>query len=417
MMEHEQYLISCAMQKDARVLLQIPTPFGPKGKSDLITIGTEDPKHPLLTPEEEQAAIEEGQQALRKRLNVTPFLTGSMAMGTHVPGAVDLDYTIPLKSKEKLLRLAERLRKHPEFKASPYHPETSDYQIFTWARENKLPIDVALAYGDKAMKYKAAVQEAAAKLTPEEREQIRKEKARLQKAWFMRQSRYRKYKRDLDARLGIQQARMHSEPLDKAAEELEETEVAVPAVEDTEALKERLKQMLSRPSVFAHRTTNLTPLVETRQQMTAEQAARKGLLQTVEETKGFRGRAEYDPEKHKNLRKELFGTERGIMPAGEDYGRYGLVRYSKSKRPSPYFNLVPNEVISPRNTGMKTAIFLVPREELVEWQTKYPDKKFLANEDVPEDLVLPNRRFIHLPVRALRQVTNLLTLQPTPLVG
>lgn len=413
-MEYRPYLINCAMQKSAKILFRVPNPFGPKDKSDLITIGTEDPKHPPLTPAEEQAAIEEGRQALRKRLNVSPFLTGSMALGTNVPGAVDLDYTIPLKSKEKMLRLSKRLRQNSEFKASPYHSEAGDYQVFTWQRDNKLPIDIAFIYGDKAQKYKAAVQAASTKLTPEEQEQIRQEKARLQKAWFMRQSRYRKYKRELDKQLGIQQVRVTSEPLDKV---VEESEILAPAVEDMEALKERLKQMLSRPSSFAHRTPNLTPLVESGRHLTAEQAARAGLLQTVEETAGFRGRAEYDPEKHKNLRKELFGTEGGIMPAGEDYGRYGVVRYSKSKRPSPYFNLVPNEVISSRSTSMKTAIFLVPKEELVEWQTKYPDKKFLANEDIPADLVLPNRRFIHLPVRALRQATNLLTFKPTALVG
>lgn len=412
-----QYLINGAMQKEAKIYFRIPNVFSPKDTDDLITLGKEDPKHPPMTPEEERAAIEESRQALSKRLNVTPFLTGSMALGTNVPGSVDLDYMVQLKSKEKMLRLANKLRKNPEFKTSPYHSGMSDYQIFMWDRKNKLPVDIALVYGDKADKYKSTVREVINKLTPEEREQIRKEKARLQQAWFMRQSRYRKYKRELDERLGIKQVRISDEPLDKEAEELEDLKDLAPAIENTEVLKKRIQRMLSKPSVFAHRTSDLTSLVESGRQLTAEEAARKGLLKTIEETKGIRGRAAYDPEKHKNLRKELFGTEGGIMPVGEDYGKYGLVRYSKSKRPSPYINLVPNEVISPRNTGMKTAIFLVPKEELVEWQTKYPDKRFLSNEDIPEDLVLPNRRFIHLPVRALRQITNLLTLRPTPLVG
>jgi len=420
-MDHAKYLMDCAMQKDAKVILSIPNPWGPEGKSDLVTIGTPDPEGPPLSPEEEQLAIEEGRKALARRLNVTPFLTGSMAMGTHVPGSVDLDYTVPLKSKAKMLTMAERLRRHEEFKASPYHPESGDYQIFTWHRKGKLPIDVALMYGDKAQKYKAAVRAARAKLTPERQEQIRKEKEALQKAWFLRQSRYRKYKRKLDEELGIAQARVTSEPLDKAALAPAETEAPekpeMPNGEETARLQKRVREMLSRQSGFAHRTTNLAPLLESGQQLTAEQAARKGLLKSVEETKGFRGRAKFDPEKHKQLRKELFGTEGGIMPAGKDYGQYGLIRYSRSKTPSAYFNLVPGEVVSPRNTGMKSAIYVVPKEELAEWRTKYPDKQFLANEDMPEDLVLPNRRVIHLPVRAVRQLKNLLLMKPTGLVG
>lgn len=414
-MDHARYLMDRAMQKDAKVWFSVPNLWGPKGKSDLLTLGTEDPEHPPMTSDEEQDAIDEARRALAKRLNVTPFLTGSMAMGTHVPGSVDLDYTVPLKSKVKMLALAERLRRHPEFKTSPYHPEEGDYQIFTWGREGKLPIDIALMYGDKAQKYKEAVRAARAKLTPERIEQIRKDKARLQRAWFLRQARYRKYKRKLDEELGIAQARVKSEPLNKAA--LAEPEKPEPNGDETARLQERVRRMLSRPSGFAHRTTNLAPLLESGRQLTAAQAARKGLLESVEETKGIRGRAKFDPEKHKSLRKELFGTEGGVMPAGEDYGQYGLVRYARTKTPSPYFNLVPNEVTSPRSTSMKNAIYLVPKGELTEWRTKYPEKQFLANEDVPEDLVLPNRRIIHLPVRALRQVTNRLLLKPTTLVG
>jgi superfamily II DNA or RNA helicase len=411
---HEDYPMRveapAELQKAAKVWASVPNPFG---KGDLITLGEEEPTHPQMTEEEIAQAIAEGRETLRKRFNVTPFLTGSMATGVAVPGHVDLDFTVPLKSKEKMLRLARRLRSNPEFQTSPYHPESSAHQVFTWKRFGKLPVDIALSYGEKAQKYKEAVRAAAGKLPPETQQEIRDEKARLQKAVFLRQVRYARYKREVEEKLGILPYRLKDEPLEKASAD----ETAPEAPDETQALQERIRRMLASQLGFAHRTTNLEPLLQSGRQLTAEEAARKGLLRSVEAVKGIRGRERFDPARHANLRRELFGTEGGVMPPGPDYGKYGIIRYSRSKVPSPYINMVPGEVLSPRNTGLRSAVFLVPRKEVPFWREKHPELRFLANEDVPADLVLPNRELSHLPVRAFRQVVNLLTLQPTSLVG
>ena len=367
-----------------------------------MTIGAE-PGGLELSPEETAKALEAGRAAIAKRFNVTPLPTGSVALNINVPGHVDLDYAVPLRSKDKMLAITDKLRRHPEFETSQYHAPDADYQIFTWKRQGQLPIDIALMYGEKGQRYRHAILAAKAKLSPEQQELIRNEKQRLLNAIFLRQARYKRYKRQIDEQLGVGAARVSSEPLAKAADEAD---------------VERIKHVLSLPTGFAHRTTNLEGILRSGRQLTAQEAAKKGLLKSIENVKGFRGRAEYNPDEHlEALRKELFGTEGGVLPAGQDYGQYGVVRLSRSKRPSPYFNMVPGEVLSSRNTSMRTGIYLVPQNELKAWRSKYPGLRFVANEELPSELVLPNRSVSHLPVRAARQLMNLATLQPTSLVG
>jgi len=71
-----------------------------------------------LSAADVEQLIQRSQQDLKKKLNVTPRLSGSLPLKLSLPHDTDIDYFIPVKSQQKYQRLINRLEKHPSFENS-----------------------------------------------------------------------------------------------------------------------------------------------------------------------------------------------------------------------------------------------------------------------------------------------------------
>lgn len=145
------------------------------------------------------ASLESMSEAqLRKFIAAPAHISGSAALGIATRDS-DKDIFVPFKRKSDFERAKERLiQKFPELKPSPHNKPDGDKFVLTSPK-----VDIALAYGPNAMKRMESVFEAKARLTRERAEEIRKHKEELKNAWLFPQTRYKRYKREVDKELGL----------------------------------------------------------------------------------------------------------------------------------------------------------------------------------------------------------------------
>jgi len=341
-----------------------------------------------LSGEGEEAAkakADELRTSIGRRYNISPYLSGSMATGLNLPGQYDYDYGVRVKSKDKFQRLADRLGRSKDFKASPYNKPGTDYHVFT-GRVGDEDVDLALLYGDKgltARKATTTARENVAKMSPEERAKILKTKALVKGLkdipvlgdikWkgkpAVQRFIERPWKRNLDKKIGL--VRMEKgelptdEPPEKVARELSEGE----------------RKRLTRSNVFGHRTGNLDPIISSGKILSAATAGKKGLLKSVE-TSDPTSREREAAKGLKTLRSEVFLTK-GLMPAEGTYGQYGVLFEKRKADPSRYLNTIPTEHVVPGVTRSKMT-YVVPDAEYESWQAKHPDRGIIRESDVPE---------------------------------
>jgi hypothetical protein len=359
--------------------------------SELVKLSTKD--------EEAKAKAEEIRGQLKRRYNVSPYLSGSMATGLNLPGQYDYDYGVRIKSKPKFERLAKRLGRSGAFKASPYNKPGTDYHVFT-GKVGDEDVDLALLYGDKglvARKATATARENVEKMSPEEREKILKTKAfvkGLKKTPIIGDIKWKgkplveKYvekpwKRSLDERIGLVRLKKEELPEDeKVARELTEGE----------------RKRLTRSNVFGHRTGNLDPIISSGKILSAATAGKKGLLKSVE-TADPTSREREEAKGKKTLRSEVFLTK-GLMPAEGTYGKYGILFEKRKAMPSRYLNTIPTEHVVPGVTRSKMT-FVVPDKEYAKWQAKHPERRIMRESEVPESKRLSGKSYSTLLERAL----------------
>lgn len=312
---------------------------------------------------------EEIKNELKKKYNVTPFLTGSLRLGTNLPGKYDYDFNIHLESKAKFDALRNKFEKIMD--SSKYNKPGTDHHIFTTNIKGE-EVDLALTYGDKGKKYQDSVRAAEKKLTPSKIQEIVKEKERLQNAWFFKERRYKDYKKNLDEELGIM--RFSRDPIKEA-------------------------ENYNRSDIYGHRTSNLDSIIE-HGLLSAFDAHKKGLLKSTESGNSVlstifnnRGRSSEPVELKTNIY-----TTKGLMPADSTYGPYGVLFRSRSMEPSKHLNFIPEEHLTKQVKGKLT--FVVPDSEFEDWTKKHPEKKFLRESEVPNNKKLESASYSE-PIKRL----------------
>jgi hypothetical protein len=319
---------------------------------------------------EARAKADELRRGLSKQLNISPFLHGSLATGLNLPGNYDYDFAARITSRDKFNKTVERLNRHPTFSPNPQNKPGLDLQIFTGKIQGE-KVDLALMYGDKAKLKKESLEQVKAKLegNPELRMDLLRQKSVakniVKEIPFIGKKLYFNFKIGTDKDLGVFRTRSEQHP------------DLMPKQADVDPA---ILQRLQRADVYGHRTANLDPIIASGQLLSAAQAAQAGLLKDYE-ARGQRGTrtALEGPAK---LRSEVFMTK-GLLPAGEDYGRYGVLFEKKKATPSPYLNTVPQEHLHEGKWRSKLH-YVVPDEEYDTWTSKHPDAPILRESQVPE---------------------------------
>jgi len=300
---------------------------------------------------------EELQEYLKKKYNVSPFLTGSMALGLNLPDApTDYDYAVTVKSPTKYNKLVQRLERTTE--TSPYNKPYTDYNVFKTDYKGN-PVDIALLLGDKGRQQREALMSAREKLDDAKRQAIIQRKHELKNSWFFPEYRYKRYKRNIDNELGL--PKFTRDPIEELPEGL-----------------------LKRKDLYGHRTNSLDKIIESKSILSAHELAQKGLLKDYEAHRVGRKRIE-GGDLPEELRSEVFATK-GLLPASSSYGQYGVLFRKQKIKPSPYINFVPEEYVTGSVKNKMT--YVVPDEEMAKWVERYPGETFIRESRVPKDLQL-----------------------------
>ena len=317
------------------------------------------------------AKAEKIKEELKKRFNVTPFLSGSLYLGTNVPGKHDFDFNLHIDSKAKFDKLQDKFEKL--FKPSDYNSGGKDHYIYHTSIKGE-DVDLALTYGQKGKVYQDSLRAAKSNLTPEKKEEIIKQKMKLHNAWFFKEKRTKDFKRRLDEELGIK--RIQRSTL-------------------------KLAEHYNRKDIYGHRTNNLEGIIE-HGLLSAHDAHKKGLLKSFEAGNNtidaiFKGR-EKETETPTKLKSQIYLTP-GLMPSSAAYGPYGVLTRKRQVEQSKYLNTIPGEVTTSKVKGKLT--FVVPDEELQHWQDKYKSHVFMAESRVPDSKRLPEKDYSEILKRLI----------------
>jgi hypothetical protein len=145
----------------------------------------------------------EGAELRAKDIHRRAILGGSTALGTGIPGVKDVDVTIPYASPGRITNARElMLKKFPQLTDSPYNTPGRN-KIVLQGQIAGNDVDIVLGPRDRVLAYADSLKAAIDQMTPEQRREIVETKTRLKKAFFFPETRYKKYKKKLDAQLGI----------------------------------------------------------------------------------------------------------------------------------------------------------------------------------------------------------------------
>lgn len=138
------------------------------------------------------------------QINPRAFLGGSTGLGLEAEGAdTDYDFIVPYSSLQHVMRAKDRyLQKYPDLAESPFNEGRKNKQVLS-GKIGDVEVDITLAPGKGPEDYIQSIKDARERLTPEQRAAIKKRKAALKKAWILPETRYKKYKKELDRELGI----------------------------------------------------------------------------------------------------------------------------------------------------------------------------------------------------------------------
>lgn len=142
----------------------------------------------------------------RKMFGRNADIVGSEALGLELEGSSDVDIFVPYSSRHAyemaLKRMAER---YPDMVMNEVSKNRDDKKTFVGTVDGK-PMDVVIAYGDRARKFKQAFGSAKARLTEQRRAEIKARKQALHDSFFFPKTRYRMYKREIADELGLRDA-------------------------------------------------------------------------------------------------------------------------------------------------------------------------------------------------------------------
>lgn len=255
---------------------------------------------------------------LRQHYGLTPTLIGSLPLGLNVPGDVDVDLNTAIPDKAKYLELVERMNHDKLLKASPMNAPNTAYNVYK-APEGVFgpnPVDVTLAYGDRAREFLDVQKkrEAVAQgLSPEVVESIIRRKAQLRATPFdINKQRYRGFKRELNTAL---EGGTYTElKRDKLARVLN-------------ADDPQLNELLAASDLYGHRTAHSDAVLESGKLMSGLQALSKGKLKGYESgfLPGLRGNLEVP----RLTREQLDGLSAAWLKDKPDYAAVDAVGHPR----------------------------------------------------------------------------------------
>jgi len=316
---------------------------------------------------------------LGRQYSIKPYLTGSLALGLNLPGKYDYDYGVNVRSLDKYHKLLNKFEKSEVFKPSPYNKPNTGMNIFQ-GEVAGVPVDLALLYGDPGKQRREATARIKSELQAdnETRLDLLRRKAAIKDLLphvpFIGEKLVKRMKKKLDEEIGMPRFGRY---------QLSDESPKVAYV-----LTDKQLQRLGRSNVFGHRTDNLEPLIQTGKLLSAAQAAKKGLLKTVELPGDNRGqRVEVGTLKvPMKFRSEVFMTK-GILPSDAGYGQYGVLFEKQKATPSPYINTVPNEHTHEGNWRSRLT-YVVPDTEYAGWQERHPESPIIQESRIPKDKIL-----------------------------
>ena len=179
----------------------------PKSKLSLHAYGLYDRMQALYNKMKDRLVKEGGiNSRYQKLFGSTAQLVGSEALGINVPDSSDTDVFVPYKRKGYFDRAVAHMgEKYPDLHMNKASIGREDKKTFTGTVQGK-PVDVVLAYGPRAEKFRSAFEMAKAGLSEKRRAEIVREKQALKNAWFFPELRYKWYKKRLAEELGLKDA-------------------------------------------------------------------------------------------------------------------------------------------------------------------------------------------------------------------
>ncbi|MBR4608798.1 MAG: hypothetical protein IKO41_21640 [Lachnospiraceae bacterium] len=184
--------------------------FRPKSELQLQPYGLADRVRALLSKVKSRFVKESSEadsnSKFKRLFGRNAQLVGSEALGINVPGSSDTDVFVPYKRKLYFNRALERMGvKYPDLKMNRASLNREDKKTFTGS-VNGQPMDVVMAYGPRAEKFRSAFDMAMRGLDARKRREIVARKAELKKSWFFPETRYKWYKKQLADELGLRDA-------------------------------------------------------------------------------------------------------------------------------------------------------------------------------------------------------------------
>lgn len=178
----------------------------PKSKLDLPAYGISDRIIAFYEKLKNRFVKEGGDNQYKKLFGQNAMLVGSEALGINVPGSSDTDVFVPYKYKGAFTNAIARMgQKYPDLRQNEASRTREDKKTFTGIVWDK-PIDVVLAYGGRAQRFKEAFKNAYDKLDDDKKAKIVQRKKELKDSWFFPTWRYKRYKKQLAEELGLREA-------------------------------------------------------------------------------------------------------------------------------------------------------------------------------------------------------------------
>jgi len=226
---------------------------------------------------------------LNKRYNVSPHLVGSMPLGVNIPGDVDVDFVVPIRSPDKFKRVVKRMESNKRYEGSKYNKPGMNHYVFTRQSvgSGDYPVDVGISFGDPAKQFasqRRAMRRSSEQVPEELKRQLVAKKILLKHTPFdiplgKSRRRYKSWKKALNRALNPLGDTVE---LGRKSAPLELAKVGrVLNVQSPEGLKE-LKRFAGRKDVYGHRTHHAGAVLSSGRLIPATEALRRGKLRSYE---------------------------------------------------------------------------------------------------------------------------------------
>ena len=143
---------------------------------------------------------------IKRILSRNATIVGSEGIGINIKGSSDRDILVPYKTRKGYNRLVNKLKTDGlGLQESKYNDRKRDgFKVYSYKDDN-IDVDVALVHGGNANRLASHVRHLRENLSDKQKNDIIKDKEDLQNAWFFKNTRYKRYKRQLDKDLGLSQ--------------------------------------------------------------------------------------------------------------------------------------------------------------------------------------------------------------------